>query len=203
MTFDSLPSHGMPRRAFLIVPVAFVGLLALFRRTPPSLPDAARDGTGPFVSLVLFADNGQCTGIRKIRKLVKTDAQWRKALTGVEYAVTRRKATEFAFTNRYWNTHATGIYRCVCCGNALFASRAKFDSGTGWPSFSAPIARENIYTSVDRSLAVERTEVLCRKCDAHLGHVFDDGPPPTGTRYCLNSAAIQLAECSAEDKVTR
>ena len=190
--FELIQTNGIPRRALLIMPVAFSGLLVLLRRGDRPLPDAAHDGTGPFVRLVLFSASGEREGASEVRKIWKSDTAWRKELTPEEYAVTRRKATEFAFTNRYWNTHAAGLYRCVCCGNALFRSQAKFNSGTGWPSFSAPIATENIYTAADRSLPVERVAVLCRKCDAHLGHVFDDGPPPTGMRYCLNSAAIQL-----------
>jgi peptide-methionine (R)-S-oxide reductase len=176
------------RRAFLFTAATAVAGFAVWR---PSLSSASGSGT---VTIVQFSDAGKPTGKVTVPKVKFSDAEWKQKLSPISFQVARQAGTERAYTGDTWNNHDKGFYRCICCANALFSSDTKFDSGTGWPSFWQPIAKENIVEIRDMSLGMERTAVACRECDAHLGHVFDDGPRPTGLRYCMNSASMRFVK---------
>ena len=175
------------RRAFLYTLAAGAGVVGLYRWRMGPLVDRQLPAT---VRIATFDAAGRPLGVSEVPSVRKSDAEWKRQLAVDQYTMTRRADTELAFAGEFWNFHGDGLYRCVCCGTALFDSRTKFDSGTGWPSFSAPIAPENVGEERDLSWGMNRTEVHCRRCGAHLGHVFEDGPPPTGLRYCINSVCL-------------
>jgi peptide-methionine (R)-S-oxide reductase len=191
-----MPSHDIhpTRRALLtagtaIATLAGVGVLA---RLTSGARAATIEGKPGKVTIERFSDDGKSLGKETVDKVVKSEAAWQKQLSPIAFNVTRQEGTEMAFTGPYWDNHAPGLYRCVCCDNALYTSETKYESGTGWPSFWQPIAKENVTESRDTSFGMVRNAVSCALCDAHLGHVFDDGPQPTGLRYCMNGVAMRF-----------
>jgi len=179
---------GFSRRGFLVgafgAPLA-ISLAGCARAAEPAKP--AGD-----VTIENFDALGKSTGKANVPRVIKTDAEWRKLLGNDSYYVARQEGTERPYSGQYNDNHADGLYRCICCDTALYDSHAKFESGTGWPSFWKPISSANVNETTDSSLMMQRTAVSCKRCDAHLGHVFDDGPDPTGLRYCMNSVSLKF-----------
>jgi peptide-methionine (R)-S-oxide reductase len=202
-TFGSAAAGGglkmrdLSRRAFIFGSACAVSGLAFWglrRATVAAAQPLAADQGPATVTIVQFSGAGERLGTVTVPRMILTDAEWRKRLSKDAYQVLRHADTERAFTGAYWNLEGNGIFRCAGCDLALFSSKTKFDSGTGWPSFWEPLAQENVVNKVDGSLLEVRTAVSCRLCDGHLGHVFNDGPAPTGLRYCMNSVSLRFVK---------
>ena len=189
-------SSNVTRRAFLISAATIAaGIYAWWSMNKPHPSEMKAPPQKPEdVTVMEFSNSGERTGVAHMPKIVKSESEWRQQLSPGAFDITRHDDTEMAFSGQYWNLHDSGLYRCICCDTALFDSKTKFDSGTGWPSFWEPVAQENVEEIRDTTFGMVRTAVACRRCDAHLGHVFPDGPKPNGLRYCINSASLRFVK---------
>ncbi len=187
-------SKTMTRRVFVVGGAAAAAGVAVLASRRSRVVEAAVHGMPGEVTIVNFSDDGKNLGKQTVAKVVKTDGEWRQQLGDNSFGIARQADTEMPYSGVSWKEHGAGIFRCICCDTALFSSKTKFDSGTGWPSFWTPLAKENVVEVTDRSLGMARTEVKCARCEGHLGHVFDDGPAPTGLRYCMNSASMRFVK---------
>lgn len=202
--FDADGGHNfrnrvLGRRTFLVTSGAVLAGVALWsheKNDDSASVEAAPKGAPRQVTIVEFTDSGERREVRSVPTIVRTDAEWKAQLSPASFEITRNAGTEIPGTGELLHVHDKGVFRCICCDTALFSSETKFESGTGWPSFWAPIAKENVIETTDSSFGMTRTAVSCRRCEAHLGHVFDDGPRPTGLRYCMNSVALRFAKAT-------